>query len=410
LTTNSLDKPVAIGLKASNIPAELKTLKQFTCWSYTWRNSRWIKLPVQPNDEVAKSNDPTTWDTWEACLESYQYYEDTLDGIMIALSSSDPYFGIDLDHCRLDEINEPWVNEIIGRFGSYTEKSPSGTGIRILGRGKLPAGGHNDKKSGVEVYDSSRFLTITGNRIGNTPIMECQEQLNVLVKKYWPQDFEAPSPQKKHPIDVNQSHQFSDDEIIGLMANAANSPKIMALLEGDFSGYASQSEADLALVNCIKFYSQDGAQIDRLFRKSGLMREKWDEKHGSQTYGDKTIGKALASLGDTYKGKAKAITEPAGVSPIRDIPIIPAAHQKPFRPALVAQAIKEAGYRFAMGDGRLYMYQGGVYIPANGPLQTLLIRVFGDDWQPRQVEAVQIFLEHDSKDLWDIHHQPTASM
>ena len=50
----------------------------------------------------------------------------------------------------------------------------------------------------------------------------------------------------------------------------------------------------------LAFYTKDAAQIDRLFRRSGLMRAKWDEQHGEQTYGATTIAKALAKVTKQY--------------------------------------------------------------------------------------------------------------
>ena len=42
----------------------------------------------------------------------------------------------------------------------------------------------------------------------------------------------------------------------------------------------SQSEADLSLCCKLAFWSgKDKQQMDRLFRKSALFRDKWDTKH-----------------------------------------------------------------------------------------------------------------------------------
>lgn len=71
-----------------------------------------------------------------------------------------------------------------------------------------------------------------------------------------------------------------------------------ALWEGRWQelGYASQSEADLAFCNALAvFTGGDLAQMDRLFRRSGLMREKWDRKTGGETYGEMTLKRALGA-------------------------------------------------------------------------------------------------------------------
>jgi primase-polymerase (primpol)-like protein len=87
-------------------------------------------------------------------------------GIGFVLTPDDPFAGIDLDHCRDPETGEiePWASEIVDRFQSYTEISPSGAGIRIFIRGTLPAG-KGRHRGRVEVYDRGRFLTVTGQRL-----------------------------------------------------------------------------------------------------------------------------------------------------------------------------------------------------------------------------------------------------
>lgn len=47
----------------------------------------------------------------------------------------------------------------------------------------------------------------------------------------------------------------------------------------------------------------DQAQMGRLFRESGLLREKWDEVHyaDGSTYGEKTIERAIQRTSEFYK-------------------------------------------------------------------------------------------------------------
>lgn len=83
---------------------------------------------------------------------------------------------------------------------------------------------------------------------------------------------------------------LSDDEVIIKASNAINKDKFLALWNRNLSSYSSQSEADLALVSILAFYCEkDEKQIDRLFRKSKLYRDKWDENRGHDTYGNLTI-------------------------------------------------------------------------------------------------------------------------
>ena len=75
----------------------------------------------------------------------------------------------------------------------------------------------------------------------------------------------------------------------------------MPLYSGNISEFGSHSEADLALCSLLAFWcNRDAVQIDRIFRSSGLMREKWDERHGAQTYGQMTISEAVEGCTAVY--------------------------------------------------------------------------------------------------------------
>ena len=70
------------------------------------------------------------------------------------------------------------------------------------------------------------------------------------------------------------------------MFNSQNGVRIQALYNGDFSGYESQNNADLALFNYLSMATHgDFRRVDSLFRQLGLYRPKWDEIHdGSRTW------------------------------------------------------------------------------------------------------------------------------
>src|SRR5262249_1077926 len=127
----------------------------------------WTKPPFQTNGNGAKSNDPTSWTTFSAAEAAYRDPDNRLDGLSFALTP--PIIGIDLDRCidRETKIVEPWAQKIVDAINSYSEISPSGTGIHILAIGSLPDNGR--KKDRIEVYQDRRFLCITGQRFNGTP-------------------------------------------------------------------------------------------------------------------------------------------------------------------------------------------------------------------------------------------------
>jgi len=52
----------------------------------------------------------------------------------------------------------------------------------------------------------------------------------------------------------------------------------------------------------MRYYTQDIEQVDRIFRQSALMRDKWDEVHFSNgdTYGEGTIKISLNTRSKVY--------------------------------------------------------------------------------------------------------------
>lgn len=93
------------------------------------------------------------------------------------------------------------------------------------------------------------------------------------------------------------AEDLSDSELLDRIFYSARGYGIEALFRGDISSYSSHSEADLALMSHLAYWTNgDANRMDRLFRQSGLMREKWDERHGDQTYGEKTISRVLSDF------------------------------------------------------------------------------------------------------------------
>ena len=242
----------------------------------------------------AKSNDPRTWCTLDKALHFLSVRKD-LSGLTLALTSYDNLVGIDIDHCinEKGEISDVAL-EIIKSADSYTEISPSGHGIRILLRGELPKGSRKNTLNGVEMYDSDRFLTITGNHLLSAPMVLNTRPLQVKEihkrflqkERHYITEVEVSIPKTKRSLELE------DDELVELASYAANGDTFEYLYEGDWSDYPSQSEADAAFCCMLAWWSGWNAeQMDRIFRTSGLYREKWESVRYSdgRTYGQGLI-------------------------------------------------------------------------------------------------------------------------
>src|SRR5258706_12095627 len=156
--------------QATAIPEELRTRPQWVPWKYgpvPQKNGKYPKLPCNARTgRIDDETNPRVWVSYEQACDA----EGTYDGIGFCVSSGDPYTGIDLDHCRDKETGEiaAWAQSVIDRFNTYTEVSPSGTGVRLWLRGVKP--GARCKQGGREVYDHRRFFTVTGQHLDGTPL------------------------------------------------------------------------------------------------------------------------------------------------------------------------------------------------------------------------------------------------
>lgn len=272
------------------LPDGLTRRTQWVLWKMEERDGKPTKVPYQTSGEKARSNDPSTWSTYEeVCAVRDQY-----DGIGIMFG--DGLAGIDLDHVEDDEIRKAISRMVIETMDTYTEKSPSGTGIHLLFTGKIPAGRRKHTGYGFEIYEEGRFFTVTGQHVKGTPmtINERTEQAAQIHENIFPPKTERSS----------RLSQPSGDGIIEKIRASKQGDKFSRLFAGDTTGYASQSEADLALCSILAFWTgNDVGEMDRLFRVSGLMRPKWDEMRGEKTYGETTIESAADMTQETYHAR-----------------------------------------------------------------------------------------------------------
>lgn len=305
-----------------NTPTGIRERCQWVAWKYIERDGRKTKAPVDPHTiELADSTDPSTWGTFQQAIDACQQ-DSSLAGVGFVFTADDPFCGVDLDDCVDVESGElkSWGAEIVEQFDSYTEISPSGSGVKIfieakkLGRRCRTA--YQDGE--IEIYDRDRFFTVTGQTLEKCAreISPRQEQLETLYRSLFGDDNGTPVSDTQ-PSENGHIH-LDDNEIISLASNQRRTgTKFTALWSGDWNAYFnSASEADSSVVFTLAYYTKDASQIDRMFRTSGLMRPKWDEVRGQQNYGQTTFDKALSRVTKQYKPKAKR-SRPPGPPPTK---------------------------------------------------------------------------------------------
>jgi len=293
----------------ANVPAALKEHPRWVTWKYVERDGKPTKCPFDPKTGgAADSTDPATWATFDEALAAYQ--KDSLAGVGFVFAADGGFAGVDLDD-SIDMVTgqlKPWARQIVERLDSYTEVSPSGGGVKVFVRARKPGARcrkpYHDGE--VEMYDSARFFTVTGRRLPDVSagVEARQDELAAVYRDVFGENGElagiAPStpPNPCAPPAV----RLTDAEILQKAQRSRRSgEKFQALWAGRWNDYFnSASEADLSVCCTLAFYTKDPVQIDRLFRQSGLLRAKWDEPRGENTYGGDTIRKALSTVTAQY--------------------------------------------------------------------------------------------------------------
>jgi putative DNA primase/helicase len=275
------------------------------------------KLPIIPQTgRLASTTKSTTWSSFTNACAAVQKWSVT--GIGFVFTGSDLYSGVDIDNCRNPETGEiaEWAWVIIRALDSYTEISPSGTGVHIIVLGQLPTGcgnqiSHHGGK--VEMFSRDRYFTFTGILVAGTPT-EIRDRYTELLGLH--SELFAGRRANNLAKDSAPSSALpaSDAELIAKARRAKNGAKFERLWSGQWEGdYPSQSEADSALCCLLAFWTgNDPTRMDSLFRQSGLMRDKWV----AGLYAKVTIEAAVAVGSATYQpGRRSA-------SPRRTAPIL----------------------------------------------------------------------------------------
>jgi AAA domain len=259
---------------------------------------------------VCDITDPHMWSPFEEALAYYRAYPARINGIGYAFSKDDPFTGVDLDDALDPDSGavRDWAKPLLANLNSYTEMSPSRTGVKVFVRGKPPADARRHRKpygeGEVEIYVCKRFFVVTGHRLADGPpnVEDRQPQLEALYRLVFGEQDDVKDAPPSQPTGRKSQTHLDDAALLDKAMNAANGDRFRRLWNGYTSDHNhDDSRADLALCCALAFWTGgDAHHMDGLFRASGLMRQKWDERRGDKTYGQLTISKAQARVADYY--------------------------------------------------------------------------------------------------------------
>ncbi len=160
----------------AGIPQVLKDQKRWAPWRAVWnkKKHKFDKIPMRADrpEYGLSTAKPDQWFSYDTALTAFRKHPQMLAGVGYVMTGAHGVVGVDLDHCVTDggEI-APWAAEVIAKLDSYTEISPSGTGLRVLSSGDHPTDWVNHDV-GIEIYggNEARFLTVTGEHLPGSPV------------------------------------------------------------------------------------------------------------------------------------------------------------------------------------------------------------------------------------------------
>lgn len=337
-----LTRPSCIGFRAERMPKALRRRRRWVAWQPQWRGFGvgWAKVPHHPTRLARVPAKPSNAGSLEQVLASVQAADpDSAYGIGFVLDRRDGIVCVDLDDCRDPDSGTvtPAASDIVGALGSYTELSPSGTGLHVWLRGVVPHDRPNLRAPGVEIYSHARFIAVTNHRLPGTPagIGRSDYALWELVQSL------RPTPAKKDHGAVVQACPADVAQVFARLKSAPNAAKYLRLYAGDWQGcgYPSQSEADLAFARIVAFYAAgDARAVEVLFSASGLgRRDKWQRR---SEYRRRTIEAAVTHYLETTPPSTPHPEEKTKTTKLCNT--VTTCPQTPRLSAVVKQVISEA--------------------------------------------------------------------
>ena len=289
-----------------NIPDELKREKRWCLYKISQRDGKNTKLPLMPNGKTAKSNDKTTWNSYEDCIASLN--RNIGDGLGFMLG--DGYIGIDIDKVSddifvysMDYHAKSMTADFLRGISTYAEISPSKTGLHFIGKGEVP--GERKRYKNLEIYDKDRFFTVTGNVLkdrNRNKVINIDSELKPLYEKYMPKINVINSENKRNQI---TTFLKDDQDIVEKLFDRGyfsyTGEDLRQIYYGNYESYFnSQSEADFFMLQRLLYYTGNVEMAISFMENSGLKREKWYKKRAGTDYIHYIANKAMSSMNRFY--------------------------------------------------------------------------------------------------------------
>lgn len=313
--------------KQNILQAKYGAEKRWVNYALMQVKGRKTKIPFSPiTRRKASSTDAATWGTYDEAIAVNK------DQIGIVFTPEKNLLGVDLDHClegtTLSHEHQEQIAQLIIEADTYTEISPSGTGLHLYFALSEPLSLTANRHDNFEAYTEGRYFTVTGNpykEIRDVRTVTKEEALALLkiIGYPWGKEEEPiiaslqngsvmmintdMTPLKMGTLPVWTSH----DELLKKMFASKGGAKMRNLYNGDLSDYKDDaSTADMAFVSHLAFWTRKDPQaMESIWIASPLgSREKTQKR---KDYRDRTIKSAIKGCKEVYVSKEEKMKDEA---------------------------------------------------------------------------------------------------
>lgn len=328
----------------------------FKTWPNPQRPGKTIKAVTHPDTgRVHDAHDRAIWGPYDPSRMGF------------VLSDDDPFFLLDIDDAlQPDGTWSQTAVDLCRRFaGCAVEVSQSGRGLHIIGSARsIPEHGTDSKLLGSQLFTTRRFVALTGLQATGDAGHDATEALAALIEEHFPpvsggaaEWHEGPVPEWRGPRDDDDliRRALRSTSIRAVFGGAASFADLWhnnaEVLAKHFPGEREpidESAVDAALASHLAFWTGcDMPRIERLMRRSALVRDKWER----EDYLPRTIARFAGPGRDVCRDK-----EPA--PPTRAEDAAPEPDARPPRGSLLD------------GPGMADLFRGCVYVKAEHAVLT----------------------------------------
>lgn len=210
------------------------------------------KVPHAPAGYKLQWSIPANWITFEEAKNAYikglelpEGHKCRFDGLGFFVSREKDakldIYAVDLDDCVKDGQVDAWAKDVLSRLDSYSEISPSGTGVHVFVKGMLPDGAKNTNdqmkdKNRIEVFTDKHHITITGNRLTDYP--ETIEDRSEIIESIYNEVMEVKTAKKE----AAKKEKRSKKRVIYDAREEARKKYVAAAIEDEISTLKSTPE------------------------------------------------------------------------------------------------------------------------------------------------------------------------